>query len=137
MSQVKRQLNYNISPQSTEAYPYQHQLQFMGMRIRKSVSDGYQTPKNTFPSYQQQESQLQQQEQQQQQQQYPSFQRVPLPSNVVVPPLLTNATTSSFGSSFEEWENNLDTRLNQIDDVLTTNKEALSKRRFECVDNDW
>lgn len=134
MSQVKRQLNHNIGEQSTEAYPHQYELQTIGMRIRKAVSDGYQTQNNTFPTYQQQ---VQPQQQQQQQQQYPSFQRVPLPSNVVVPPLLSNATTSSFGSSFEEWENNLDTRLNQIDNVLTTNKEALSKRRFECVDNDW
>ncbi|CAM9016462.1 hypothetical protein WICANDRAFT_76881 [Wickerhamomyces anomalus NRRL Y-366-8] len=129
MSQVKRQLNHNLSQQSGEAYPHQYDLQTIGMRIRKAVSDGYQTSNNTFPQEPRQ--------QEQQQQQFPPFQRVPLPSNVVVPPLLSNATSSSFGSSFEEWENNLDVRLNNIENVLTTNKEALSKRRFECVDNDW
>lgn len=132
MSQVKRQLNHNLSQQSGETYPHQYDLQTIGMRIRKAVADGYQTSSNTFPQEQQQ-----QQEQQHQQQQSLSFQRVPLPSNVVVPPLLSNASSSTFGSSFEEWENNLDVRLNSIENVLTTNKGALSKRRFDCVDNDW
>ncbi|CDR43582.1 CYFA0S12e02124g1_1 [Cyberlindnera fabianii] len=126
MAQVKRQLNHNVA-QDTEAYDHQYQLQTIGMRIRKAVSEGYQTGDNVFPSSQRVSPQPQTQ----------SFQRVPLPSNVVVPPMLSNATSSSFGSSMAEWENNLDVRLQNIENVLSTNKEALSKRRFDAVDNDW
>jgi hypothetical protein len=130
MSQVKRQLNYNLAENSSETYAHEHALQTIGMRIRKAVSEGYQVGDNMYTatrSTQQISSSNTP---------APELKRVPLPSNVVVPPMLSNATTS-FGSSFEEWENNLDNRLKTIDDVLIHNKEGLSKRRFDSVDNDW
>ena len=129
MSQVKRQLNYNINDASAEQYNNQHALQTIGMRIRKAVSEGYQVGDNMYSaSRNTQESE------------YPNtvnIERVPLPGNVVVPPMLSNATSSAFGSSFQEWENNLDNRLKTIDNILMNNKESLSKRRFDSVDSDW
>lgn len=130
MSQVKRQLNYNIS-ESAEEYPHQHELQTIGMRIRKAVSEGYQVGDNMYTASRNT------QQMEEQAMGAPQLLRVPLPSNVVIPPMLSNASSSTFGSSFQEWETNLDSRLKTIDTVLTHNKDSLSKRRFDSIDNDW
>lgn len=140
MSTVKRQLQSGIAPQ-TEEYAFQHQLQTIGMRVRKSVADGYQTPDNLLAqTHARQEMEKQINQINEYEQRYTnSLKRVALPSNVVVPPLLSNSSSSmsTFGSNLEEWESNLDTRLNNIEDNLVYQKDALSKRRFEAVDNDW
>lgn len=136
MSQIKRQLSHNIS-QTGESYDHQHALQTIGMRIRKAVSEGYQVGDEMHST--QRYSLQQQQQQQEPQQQHmvpPRLLRVPLPSSVVVPPMLGNAS-SSFGSSMAEWENNLDLRLKDIDQVLAVHQQGLNKRRFDSVDNDW
>ncbi|KAH3675143.1 hypothetical protein WICMUC_002799 [Wickerhamomyces mucosus] len=128
MSQIKRQ-QFSIS-QAQEQYPHQFELQSIGMRIRKAVSDGYQNQSSAFSNN---TSHLKSQSQSQPQQ-TSAFQRVPLPSNIVVPPLLTNMTSSSV-SSFEEWENNLDLRLQRIDHGLQ--KERFNKRTFESAEEEW
>jgi hypothetical protein len=112
-----------------QATPFQNELQTIGMRIRKSVSDGYQTAGNI--------QQQQQQQQQTQTQTQSAFSRVPLPSSVVVPPLLSNntSTMSTYGSNLEEWESNLDTRLNTIGENMET--QGINKRNFENMDEGW
>lgn len=128
---VKRQLTHSLTQETNQnASPYSNELQTMGMRIRKAISDGYQTPDNLL-------SQLNNQQRVEQQQSV--FTRVPLPSNVVTPPLLSNATSSmysTYGSSnLEEWEKNIESRLNTIGENMTHNK--ITKRSFESFDEEW
>lgn len=124
MSQVKRQqLSSQESTEISTKSPYQHQLSTMGMRIRKSVADGYQTS-SVSPSSNGEATVS-----------YGGFKRVPLPSNVVVPPLLSNMTSSARGSSFEEWESNLDLRLQRIDNRLQT--QGFNKRNFASMDEEF
>ncbi|CCH45743.1 hypothetical protein BN7_5329 [Wickerhamomyces ciferrii] len=120
MSQVKRQLNHTL--QSSEQYPHQEALKVVPTRIRYFVNQGYQN-----------------QPQLQSQQPIPEYKkplRVPLPSDIVKPPMLSE-NTSSFGSSLDEWESNLEERLQYIDEKMGNDKsfgQVGVKRGFESVE---
>jgi hypothetical protein len=42
---------------------------------------------------------------------------------------------STYGSNLEEWESNLDTRLNTIGENMET--QGINKRNFENMDEGW
>ncbi|KAH3675513.1 hypothetical protein WICPIJ_009344 [Wickerhamomyces pijperi] len=120
MSQVKRQQLSSHKPEEIGTSPYQQELSTVGMRIRKSVAEGYQTSKATPSSNGQSTVE------------FGGFKRIPLPSNVVVPPLLSNMESSARASSFEEWDNNLELRLQRIDQGLQS--QGFNKRSFSSLD---
>lgn len=101
---AKRSLYHEIQPQHEN--PDIARLATIGMRIRKSVADGYSVAHEA--SYNRDFLQEQQQQQefslQQSQQQQLSFARVPLPGYVDGPPSLSNqGSTFQSGLNVSEW----------------------------------
>lgn len=135
MSSPKRAQQVGIS--NPQQYAHQFDLQTVPMRIRKSVSDGYKLPNGSNQSaitsnmLISQPNNVYQSEYEQETNSISAFKRVPLPSNVVVPPLLSNHDSSFRStSSLSEWESNVDLRLTSIDNKL-------NKRSFEDMDEKW
>ncbi|CAR22966.1 Damage-regulated import facilitator 1 [Lachancea thermotolerans] len=125
-SPQKRHLGQGIERQN-EQYACQGALSTIGMRIRQSVDRGYQVSgaapapaARTAASCVQDNSELT----------IPDYKRVPMPSSKQAP-MLVNSRTVSSSSSLEMWENQLDERLEHIDNDIMRNKRA-----FEQVE-DW
>ncbi|CEP61659.1 Dif1p LALA0_S03e07888g [Lachancea lanzarotensis] len=135
-SPQKKHLGQGIQKQN-ELYQGQNELSTIGMRIRQSVDRGYQiggnhqqqlsssstTTTSTIPRdacMVQDNSELT----------IPMYKRVPMPG-AKQPPMLVNARTISSSSSLEIWENELDQRLELIDNDIMRNKRA-----FDQVE-DW
>ncbi|SCU97714.1 LAFA_0G12860g1_1 [Lachancea sp. 'fantastica'] len=123
-SPQKKHLGQGIQKQN-ELYQGQNALSTIGMRIRQSVDRGYQVssqqptvPRDACPVQDNSEMTI------------PMYKRVPLP-NAKQPPMLVNARTISSSSSLEIWENQLDERLELIDNDIMRNKRA-----FDQVE-DW
>lgn len=137
-SPVKRQLHSAIERQHDQ-YSGQSALSTIGMRIRQSIDQGYQVPRapaatqdSTFSNVCVQDNSRFT---------IPEYKRVPLPSAKQAP-MLVNERTVSSSSSLEMWENQLDERLEHIDNDIMRNKLGAgdlmlgTKRGFAEVD-EW
>ncbi|EGW30661.1 uncharacterized protein SPAPADRAFT_62530 [Spathaspora passalidarum NRRL Y-27907] len=113
---IKRQMNHSVASTQQPSNPDVAALQFIGMRIRKAVADGYQVT------------------QEQQPQQTQQFARPSLPAHLDAPPSLINGgSTAGSTSSMEEFDsyykiNNAPVMIN------TTYYENKYKRSFDAVD---
>lgn len=100
------------------------QLATIGMRIRKSVADGYNVPTNVndgSDTYSYNNN--------------GNIRRQPLPSHVSQPPSLSNQfSTFDSGSNLSEWERNHQLHTPAIQSLLTPSN---NKRKFDSEQEDY
>lgn len=120
--QHKRQ-NHAVQNQSQARYgsgnPDTEALSTLGMRIRKAVSDGYNTPNASSYSYGDQS--------------YVN-RRVPLPAGMDEPPSLVGSTGSTVGtaSNLSDWGNTASVPVAHPVTIPENPVEAFTKRKFEA-----
>ncbi|AMD22064.1 HGL276Cp [Eremothecium sinecaudum] len=132
-SPYKRHLQHGIKSSATQDV-YRNSLSTIGMRIRQAVDNGYQVPRDSKAANNcvQDNSDYT----------IPEYKRVPM-RNGTAAPMLVNQRTVSSSSTLEEWDSQLDERLNLIDDNIMRNKLGArdlmlggTKRGFEELAED-